>query len=414
MKYAIASLGDSFVLVTADGNPVPHKDEPEWTFHILPKLYLPNFSDIEPPETIKLKVSSPELGDAARPNTEIVVRQPYPNPDYYVAGTTERKMGWEVKLTSDFTTIHLVFDWEFSADGCLIWDTGIYKLTHELTFKLQQTSQGHVYSMDMPFRKNQFSSSISKPIAVLDECDFEPFIRDGDPNQFYSFQYIPEPDLENRILIKQSLTLPSCAWSNIIIDSIEELRLLRDVKPVTNFTTFLSEHRSNACCEITAKVVHQAISLAREVPFRQGSHYFSNYEAHPAMICLSQWWNQNAPNESHRCAAHAKIWVRVEDNDEYWCGYHEEPNRPVSSGIASKDIVSRWGDFLLLEFAKSRDTIYQEDGYAVLPDVSGGCFEMTGEEPEECHPAWYGLVALEQFPSRFPAAWKALCEAIEG
>lgn len=411
MKYAVVKLGNTPVLVTADGNLVPHKDETEWTFHVLPTLYLPNFSDSEPPETIKLLVSSPELGDAVLPDGGIVIRQPYPNPDYYVAGTAERKMGWSVKLTSDLTTIHLVLDWEFSAEGCLIWETGIYKLRHELEFKLQPTRQGHVYSMDVPSWKNGLSSGISKPIAVIDERDFEPLNSHGSEQQF-SFEYIAEPDFCNQILIKQFLFLPSCAWSDLASDEFEEMRLLRDIEQTATFTKYVEDHRRNACCEIPASVVHRAIALAREVPLRQGSLYFSNYEAHPAMICLSQWWNQNATVESYRCAAHAKLWVRVEDDDEYWCGYDEEPNRSVKQGVSNPQCVARWGNLLLFEFAKAHNQIYYDDGCLVCPSVDGDIFEMVdGIDLEEYHPAWYGLVALQQFPERFPIAWEALCEA---
>jgi len=163
-----------------------------------------------------------------------------------------------------------------------------------------------------------------------------------------------------------------------------------------------------------AQVLQRAILLAEQIPFSEKGPYWNNFEIHPAMICLSQWWNQNAPVKSCRCAAHAKVWVRVEDNDDYWCSYYEELNRSVKQGVAPANCVARWDKFLLIEFAKGRDQMFvNEDGSLVCPSVEGDIFELVScITREEYHPAWYGLVGLEQFSERFPAAWEALCKTV--
>lgn len=191
------------------------------------------------------------------------------------------------------------------------------------------------------------------------------------------------------------------------------MRLVRKVQSVQKFTTYLEEHRRNACCEILPQVVWGAIILARQVPFDSNSPYRNQAEQHPAMMTLAQWWNENAPNQKHRCAGHAKVWVRVEDNHEYWSSYRQEPERSIVQGIAKPEAVARWGDFLLVEFAKSRSTVYEDEGL-ICEDVFGDIFDIVagGVSLEDYDPAWYGLVGLKQFPERFPIAWQNLCEAI--
>lgn len=190
------------------------------------------------------------------------------------------------------------------------------------------------------------------------------------------------------------------------------MRLQRDLKPVQEFTTYLEEHRRNACCEIPPVIVRQAILNARQIPFDSETPYCNKAEEHPANLMLVQWWNANAPNQKNRCAGHAKVWVRVEDNHEYWSGWHEEPDRSVILGITNPEAVARCGNFLLLEFAKSRSTMYEDRNEIVCEDVSGEIFEsVMGIGLKDYDPAWYGLAGFYHFPHRFPVAWQSLCDA---
>jgi hypothetical protein len=53
----------------------------------MPVLYLPYAAYHKiPPSNISLKIECLELGDALIPVDSIIIRQPYPNSDYYVAG----------------------------------------------------------------------------------------------------------------------------------------------------------------------------------------------------------------------------------------------------------------------------------------------------------------------------------------
>jgi len=407
VKTAIAKLGNSAVLVGADGSIVLHQDAEEWTFHLMPMLYLPCAAYHKiPPANISLKIECLELWDSLIPVDGIIIRQPYPNPDYFVAGTRSHKMGWSVELPSHLQELHLVLNWEFS--DLALEKLLILRVQHRLELAFVPTEMGHVFSMDNPYFAR---SGVARAITVVAEEDVSHFIAEG-LNGTYCF----ERDYEdfNRVIINQTLIIPSCLWSDLGLEEFEEIKLLRDVKPATSFVNYVENHCRNACCEIPAQVIHQAILLGKQIPFNQKSPYWNNFERHPAMLCLSQWWNQNAPVESYRCAAHAKVWARVKDDDEYWPGYYEELNRSVEQGVAPADCVARWDNFLLIEFAKGHDQMFiDENERLVCPSVAGDIFELiAGISLEKYHPAWYSLVALEQFSDQFPAAWEALCKAV--
>jgi hypothetical protein len=56
-----------------------------------------------------------------------------------------------------------------------------------------------------------------------------------------------------------------------------------------------------------------------------------NAKRHPALRVLCGWWNQNAPEPATRCAGYASPWVRMREDENYWCAYNETPNAPMRS-----------------------------------------------------------------------------------
>ena len=102
-------------------------------------------------------------------------------------------------------------------------------------------------------------------------------------------------------------------------------------------------------------------------------------------------------------------WVRVEDDDRYWCGYHESPDEPMTLFAKSRSAQARVGDFVLLMFYARKDHYISVPGGLTLVRANGQTDnEIGGVELEEHDEAWYALVALQDFPSRFPGAWSEI------
>jgi len=226
MKSAIAKLHNSTVLINADGSIVPNQDADEWTLHLMPKLYLPSaaYHKISL-SNISLKIECSELLDLLIPIDNIIIRQPYPNPDYYVAGTSSQKMGWLIQLPPNLKEIHLVLNWEFSdlALEALL----VPGVQHRIKLAFVPTDMGHVFSMDEPFFA---CSGVAGATTVVAQEDVKYFI-----SEELSKTYCFEHDYEKlgQVLIQQTLTVPSCSWSDLGLEQFEETKLLRDVKPVT-------------------------------------------------------------------------------------------------------------------------------------------------------------------------------------
>ncbi|MGR3280494.1 hypothetical protein ACSYAD_36180, partial [Acaryochloris marina NIES-2412] len=105
MQTAIQKIGDTHLLITPDGKPVPHKDSGSPVLHILPELFNP-YREIGLSH-ITLVTATLAPHDSTSPVSvsvlpkDVVIRQPYPSASYCVAGTSARKMGWEVPIDLD-------------------------------------------------------------------------------------------------------------------------------------------------------------------------------------------------------------------------------------------------------------------------------------------------------------------------
>ncbi|WP_262562646.1 hypothetical protein [Acaryochloris sp. CCMEE 5410] len=148
MQVAIAKIGDSHLLVTPDGKPVPHKDSDTPLFHILPRLYNP-FKNIGL-DRISLSSAKIFLPGSKEPISvlpeEVVIRRPYPNVTMCVAGTSDRKMGWSIPLEMDNLPEWLRLEWLIQLP--VKCEHNLMTIHHQFKLDFNLTQQGHVFSMD--------------------------------------------------------------------------------------------------------------------------------------------------------------------------------------------------------------------------------------------------------------------------
>lgn len=410
MQVAIAKIGDAHLLVTPDGKPVPHKDSDIPIFHILPKLYNPycdiNLSDISLVEATLTPQGSTE-SISVLPE-DVVVRQPYPNENYYAAGTSVRKMGWDVVLDLDTLPQWLDLAWLIQMPPEV--EEQVLTINHRFILEFNLTQQGHVFSMD---QADTFYDPNARAISFISLKSIDDSFTKGDKSfKSYVMEY------PYGLAFFQTLILNSCAWSDLVCTGIEDMVLERDIEPATEFTTYKEAHHNNACCEIPAEVLYRAIQLAREISVGEDSPYYWNSEAHPAMRHICDWWNKNAPVLESRIAAQMQIDVRIADENLYYSGMDEKPPWPIDGEWrqASRNACARWDDYVLVEFAQTKAAnIYGRHSFEVLNVVGEDFHSGEGVPPGEAKTwdfAREGLEALRDFPKRFPFAWKKLQAAV--
>ena len=172
-------------------------------------------------------------------------------------------------------------------------------------------------------------------------------------------------------------------------------------------------HRANACIHMPAEVLVEAVTLARGIPYGEGTAYrgsMASSERHPALLALCGWWNANAPDPRHRRAGLCDIEVRVRDDGEYWAAYYEAPNTPVMAWDDTPEACARVGDVVLITFLLGqRSATFDEHG-CKLRNVAGKGWQTVGVSENDvrsgkCDEGWYTLKGLAAFPERFPEAW---------
>lgn len=188
---------------------------------------------------------------------------------------------------------------------------------------------------------------------------------------------------------------------------------------ITSFSQFNEDHRANACCELSTDIFVKAVELARAIDWGKDSLYDNNWEAHPAIKLVCDWWNSTVPNPELRCAASFSFCVRVDNGSNYLFGCRSmhcnsiDPDGECSARRFSS-CNARLGDILLFTFEKGKA------GYIPSLDLSGkrevvyfdtylvngeGYIDRAGESLEDADDSRDTLNALENFPENFPKAW---------
>jgi hypothetical protein len=406
MQIAAQEINNTILLVTPDGNPIPHKDCEDWSLHILPQLYThagANVKLIRAELTIRTEHSKPfnwpsfTRYDVLPP--DVTVRCPYESSRYYVAGTCDRKMGWEYPLQPNQTWAELKLRWLVAIEA-KSWNT-----EHRITFHLTPTQQGHIYSMqsaNYSFGKN------ARAIALFDEISDTEFFTKGD--QSYKIRRYHSPDGVNNVKITQTLNLLSHAWSDVPkVQATEETTLLRDVKPVKVFTTYQEAHQSSACVEMPAGILYRAIVNAQSLAKPEIESYWKS----DAVSVITDWWNRNAPTPEYRRAGGFDLWCRVADDDQYWNAWYENPNVDVAfiKERWNPLACARWSDFIIIDFIQppSAYVRHDDEGWLEVLSVTGSfAYDVGCDKDEELDEAYYSWLSLKNFPSMFPAAWECL------
>jgi hypothetical protein len=328
------------------------------------------------------------------PLSDWQICQPYPNGRYYTAGHG-RKMGWNLTIPGSLRNITVEMIWTFLQEYC----DDVY-IHHSIKVNLNPTDAGNAYGFS---QTHPSGGSNARTASVLTE-KLET-IRSFQERGHYFYE-----DKEGIISIHQEVTLDSIDQDRFqrYYDNWEGVVLLRDRKPAKTFATFTEHHHKNACCEMPVEVFLDAYEQARIDEDNSLCEKSGNYEDHPAVKTISNWWRENTPSP-HKEAGCFEVWIRVEDNEDYWNAWHETPCRKISSFDGDELCNTRIGDRVLIHFlAKEIEFTSLYENVTIVKSVDGTDYFDVGISLEECSEAWYSYKLLLDFPKRFPVAWDEL------
>ena len=411
---------------TADG-PLGHNDSDRRVLHILPKLLVPSGVQQHLKRSdVVLEVES-TLGIPMLRIEDIEIRQPYPNTRYYVAGSKTSRNGWVIDLPEGVETFDLTFKWEFFRP----WTFSDYDellIEHVIHVRLLR-GENRTYTMDPAcwprgLASDESSGPLFKGNAVtLIGLDGDPDLQastDRDIVSVKSVGYKNGDDEDNTWIgriIEENLTIPPVAYEQVWSLMAFEEEQLHEVRQVSTFESFRDEHQANASVEMPPQLLLAAIQAAQDVPYYKSA--FASCEKHPALVMLNEWWEANRQDDKPMRAGHAMPWVRVQDDDEYWCGNYDTPNLKIGEMSCFQQSAARVGESILLLYcAAAEHSTFPEDGGVQYYLTDGQKFVDVGVPKDhvlsgEYDEAWYALDALSRFPSRFPAAYAALQAAAE-
>ena len=424
MKHARIETPDGFRIVHADGTQPEARDTAGPMLHLLPKLYV-GPAVIAACPSPRVACTASIVSPATRwqmPLGRLVVRQPLPNRCYLVAGTPSSRYGFMVPLPPTLPEeVAVRFEWRFTDPVQAATVRGLdgdnaAVVDHLIRLRLRPTGRGQVFSMDTDAWPVTDSSSPVRrrpQAAAALRAGSLPGARQG------SVLARQDPDTDD-LLLDEQLDVPGILLSDIWGLSEFADEQLHEVGQTVEFAPASSDtlaHRANACIEMPAEVLVEAVRLARDIPHGEDTPYAGSMaacERHPALLALCGWWNRNAPDPLHRRAGLCGIDVRVRDDGEYWPTYYETPNRPVDFPVKTPEIAARIGDVVLVEFHQGQHAATYLGGHGCeLWDVAGNPWQTVGVSEAdvrsgECDEGWYLLAGLAVFPERFPKAWEWL------
>lgn len=422
MKFAATTTSDGEVItVTPDGHPLSVHDVDCRMLHVLPKFFAPLAAlGHLGQDDVELKVTS-SLGEIV-PAGGLVIRQPYPNRRYFVGGSTQMRNGWVIRLPEDASSFNIQFEWFFPM--AYRWmSSDDWEVRHLIHVTLLPGAK-RVYTMDANCwpRAANAGPLGRTPVSLSGHAEDGDSPLDGrDIVQLSGLCPQDDPSWLVGHYIEERLSIPPIAYEQAwSITAFEE----EQIHEVAHATTFSdaddAKHRANATLEMPAERLLNAIRLAREIPFDKKSAFAISVEgraggceSHPAMKILNEWWTEQRPDAKGIAVGFAMPWVRVRDDGEYWCGYHETPNESVDVFVPCKTSAARVGDLVLVLFHASWEHFtYEKHGVAIYL-ADGQPFSHVGVDRSdvlsgEYDESWYALQALESFPDRFPVAYEAL------
>jgi hypothetical protein len=377
MNTALEKIGDSYLLVNTEGSPVPQKDSEIYKLVIIPKMYIPKDSIQGVIDCSQVSLLS-ALMIAKETSIDILpdgtkVRQPLPNNQYYIAGTSDRKIGWEIDAP-DVDELQLEFCWDVvGVLGCLPC-----RVVHKINIKLEKTIAGHVFSLDetdFVLSKNPRATSFINP-----ENETE-FFHKGNPSQFKVRKCQEKSFL---LEITQNIVLSSKSYSDLMTDALEEIELLRDQLHTTTFSSCVDEFNDIISFELPASVLLKAIMVAKKDKSTYVEH--KNYCDHPAFNVVRSYIKDYKPNAKLTDFAYLDLFVRVSDDDELWSADLEHPNLSITDFKSSNYCLAGCQGVVLCIFEQERDNGKMSFDWA----------------------DYAALESLRDFPYNFPSAYELL------
>jgi hypothetical protein len=186
-------------------------------------------------------------------------------------------------------------------------------------------------------------------------------------------------------------------------------RSATDCQQVFSFSTGVEFHKQCACCIMPASIFVEAVLMAQSE-----SDEGINYESHPSVRLVCDWWNENNPGRVYE-AAFFYLNIRVEDSNVYFSGFAESPGTYADAFLEnSPSFIARIGDHILIEFFASIPSLNWDNTNYLPTSVDG---EAIGYDlgwvghgfPEGSWDTWH---SLKDFPCEFPMLFQYLCSTV--
>lgn len=415
----------SSVLIHPNGTEVRTADVDHPVLHLVPQLMLDHdtFAKLDL-EKVRLEIVS-SLGEKLLPVGGITVRQPYPNPYFLVGGSSSIRNGWCVPAQGLPIEFEVEFRWTFLGGHPEI-EGRDWTVRHLLRLKLLPGAH-RTYTMavsDWPrdagmpapiyrqatgfVRPTQFTSQYSKARAA----------------NFSGLRFTRSESALGDFIIEEIFEMPSIPYEQATrIHAYTDLQL-HEHKQVSTFSRYTTEHKDNGSAELPAALFLQAVKLAREVPYNKQAiqsqlaagdmERMGLLERHPAMKLLCAWWEANRPDQPGiMSAGMAMPFIRVLDDDKYYCGDLEHPCLPIGTMFSVATSCATSGDCVLVHFLASIKHSTFEDNWLDIRCSDGEVWVEAGVSREQVERGEYDealncLTALADFPENFPVAYQAL------
>jgi hypothetical protein len=399
MKHAAIILpDDKRVVVDASGSFLPERDATTRVMHFLPTLLVPpNYLQWLDVGAVELKI---DCDLPINPVDGLIVRQALPNQRYFVGCSRDVRYGWFYPLPDGISNFNVEFQWRIAS----------FEIKHRLYISLASCGAANSFTMDSVCWPPEFE--VGRLYAWINDPPGRNSNR-GVSTSMYQRTNEEGTEVTGQI-ISENIEIPAIKLDHIWTIGEYEDRQIHELRPSSDFKFFKELHSSNVMDSCPIDLFVEAIRLARNVP---ASICGDKCEDHPANRLLADWWQEAHP-ELVKCAVgFAMPWVRVEDDDRYWCGYYETPDEPMKIFERNKSSQASVGEFVLLSFyARSNHYIVSSDGYGLTLVLASGeqDVEIDGTDVSEHDEAWYALEALRCFPTRFPEAWRTLVQMSGG
>lgn len=428
MNFALTTHQDgSSTLIRADGSEVGVADSCQKMLHLVPTLVLDKqalaYFDIA---NVRLEVIS-DLAELLVPKSGIQVSRPYPNHSFVVGGSADTRNGWCVDAALLPSEFDVEYRWTLIGGHpeveCFDW-----VVRHRLSIKLLD-GKHRTYTMavsNWPRLPGEAAPIYRTAQAFVRQAQFtEDYtahrqIRRADESM------VPVKGSKAGLTIEEAVEVPSIPYEQAINIHAYQDKQLHELEQTSTFSRFQDEHKANGSTELPAATFLKAVSLARAIPYKSrprlvvtgdgAEDHTGRLEQHPALVLLSQWWEENRPDKgSSFRAGMAMPYFRALDDGDYQCGYMEFPSLPIGTMFSVSTSCATCGDALLIHFLASVKHSHFEENYLDVRSADGEVWQEVGVTRDDVKKglydeAWNCLDALAGFPTHFPVAYLALKE----